>query len=110
MPTPTPVTSTNIDHHVSLLKPTPLACDATNGNSVASGGNLILELNNSGASPYTVIISANPTGDGQAVTPITYTLAAGETRLVGGWPPNFYGNPLIFTAQNIAVKYIAYTV
>lgn len=110
MPTPTPVTSTNIDHKVSLLKPTAVACDATNGNSVANGGNLILELNNSGASSYTVTISATPTGDGQAVTPIVYTLAAGETRLVGGWPPSFYGNPLVFTANNVAVKYIAYTV
>lgn len=111
MPTPTPVTTVyNIDHHVSLLKPTPVACDATNGNSVANGGNLILELNNTGASPYTVTISANPTGDGQAVTPIVYTLAAAETRLVGGWPPNFYNNPLVFTANNVAVKYIPYTV
>ncbi len=110
MPTPVAVTTVyNIDHHVSLLKPTPVACDA-NGNSIANGGNLILELNNSGASPYTVTISANPTGDGQAVTPIVYTLAAAETRLVGGWPPNFYGNPLVFTANNVAVKYIPYTV
>jgi hypothetical protein len=110
MPTPTPVTSTNIDHKVSLLKPTALACDATNGNSCANGGNLILELNNSGASTYTVTVTATPTGDGQAVTPIVYTLAAGETRLVGGWPPPFYGSPLVFTANNVAVKYIAYTV
>jgi hypothetical protein len=110
MPTPTPVTPTNIDHHVTLLKPTPLACDATNGNSAPNGGNLILELNNTGGSPYTVTISANSTGDGQPVTPLTYTLAAAETRLVGGWPPSYYGNPLVFTANNVAVKYIAYTV
>mgnify|MGYP001575938788 CR=1 FL=1 len=110
MPTPTPVVPTNIDHHVTLLKPTALACDATNGNSAPNGGNLILELNNSGASPYTVVVTANQTGDGQAVTPLTYSLAAGETRLVGGWPPSYYGNPIVFTASNVAVKYIAYTV
>lgn len=110
MPTPTPVIVYGLDHHVSLVKPTPLACDATNGNSAANGGTLMLELNNSGASPYTVTISANPTGDGQAVTPIVYTLTAGETRQVGGWPPNYYGNPLVFTANNVAMKYIATTV
>ena len=63
----TPVTVYNLDHKTKLTKPTLLACDATNGNSAPNGGNLMLELQNSGASPYTVTFSPNPsTVDGQA--------------------------------------------
>ena len=106
----TAVTVNNIDHKTPLAKPSAVACDATNGNSAPNGGNLILELNNSGASTYTVTISFPNTVDGQSVTPLTYSLAAGATKLVGGWPPAFYGSTLTFQANNVAVTYIAYTV
>lgn len=99
----------NITHKTAMLKPTPIACDTT-GNTAPNGGNLFLELNNSGASAYTVTVGFSNTVDGQAITPLTYTLAAGETRLVGGWPPSYYGSTLTFTANNVAVTYIAYTV
>jgi hypothetical protein len=106
---PTAVTSVyNIDHHAKLTAPTPVACDTT-GNTVPNGGNLILELTNTGASTYTVTVAANAV-DGNTVTPITYSLTAGETAKVGGWPPSIYGGTLTFTASNAAVKYVAYTV
>jgi hypothetical protein len=106
---PTAVTTVyNIDHHTKLTNPTSVACDVT-GNTVANGGNLILELTNSGASTYTVTVPANAV-DGNTVTPISYSLSAGETIKVGGWPPSIYGQTLTFTASNVAVKYVAYTV
>lgn len=106
----TAVTVNQIDHKTTLAKPTPLACDATNGNSATNGGTLILELSNTGGSTYTVTVAFASTVDGQTVAPLSYSLAAGETRLVGGWPVSTYGSTLYFTAANVAVKYIAYVV
>lgn len=106
----TAVTVNNLDHKTPLAKPTSLACDATNGNSATNGGSLILELNNSGASTYTVAVAFASTVDGQTVAPLSYSLAAGETKLVGGFPVSIYGSTVVFTASNVAVKYIAYAV
>lgn len=103
----TAITAATLDHKTALLKPTALACDVT-GNTVANGGNLVLEFNNSGASTYTVAVALTTAPDGQTVTPISYSLAAGETKVASGWPPSFYGQTLTFTASNVAVKYIAY--
>lgn len=108
----TPVTTVyNLDHKVKLTKPAFVACDATNGNSAPSGGNLMLELQNSGASTYTVTFSPNPsTVDGQTITPLVISLTAGEVIEMGGWPSAYWGTSLVFTASNVAVKYIAKTV
>jgi hypothetical protein len=108
----TPVTTVyNLDHKTKLTKPAFVACDATNGNSAPSGGNLMLELKNSGASTYTVTFSPNPsTVDGQAIAPLVISLAAAEVVEMGGWPPSYWGTTLVFTANNVAVQYIAKTV
>lgn len=106
----TAVTVNPLDHKTALTKPTALACDATNGNSAVNGGTLILELNNSGASTYTVTVAFSSTVDGQAVTPVTYSIPAGATIVVGGFPVAYYGSTVTFTANNVAVKYIAYSV
>lgn len=106
----TAVTVNALDHKTVLTKPTPVACDATNGNSAPNGGNLILELNNTGGSTYTVAVAFGSAVDGQSVTPLSYSIPAGGTIMVGGWPVSTYGSTLVFTANNVAVKYIAYTV
>lgn len=108
----TPVTTVyNLDHKTKLVKPIFVACDAVNGNSAPNGGNLMLELKNNGASPYTVTFSPNPaTVDGQTIAPLVFTLAAGEVIEQGGWPPAYWGTTLVFTASNLAVQYIAKTV
>lgn len=103
----TAATLTTISRKTALLKPTPAACDVT-GNTLANGGTLLIEFTNGGASTYTVTVALPSGPDGQTVTPITYSLAAGETKLAGGWPPAYYGSPLTFTASNAAVTYIAY--
>lgn len=106
---PTAITAASLDHKTALVKPAPAACDVT-GNTVANGGNLVLEFNNSGASTYTVTVALTSTLDGQSVTPITYSLTAGQTKVAAGWPPSFYGSTLTFTASNAAVTYVAYNV
>jgi hypothetical protein len=106
----TAVIVNHLDHKTALLKPTALACDATNGNSADNGGTLLLELNNSGAAAYTVTVAFAAKLDGLTPAPLSYDLAAGETKIVGGWPPATYGQKVVFTASNVAVKYIAYDV
>lgn len=107
MPTAVP-TVYNIDHHTKLTNPTPVACDIT-GNTVQNGGNLFIEFNNTGASTYAVTVNV-PSVDGNAVTALSYSLAAAEVAKVGGWPPNVYGQTITFTAANAAVKYTCFTV
>lgn len=105
---PTPVAVTPVGHRAAAVKPSAVACDAVNGNSVPNGGTVLLELDNTGASAFTVVVTLVTTVDGQTVSPLSYSLAAGETRLVGGFPVAYYGSTLVFTAADAGVTVIAY--
>lgn len=102
----TAVTVHTIDHKAKLTKPAPTACDAVNGNRAANGGTLQLELGGGAAGGTVTVAFANKV-DGQTVAPLTYTLTASETALVGGWPVNVYGSEVIFTASVNTITYIA---
>jgi hypothetical protein len=83
--------------------PTPVAADTVNGNSVPNLKNLVLTLNNSGGSPYTVTFVTPVTHAGYAVNDLTVTLAAGATKNFSNFPGSAFGSTLTFTAQNVAV-------
>lgn len=104
----TAVTVNPIDHLVPIVKPTPVACDAVNGNSAANGGTLILELTSSAGGTVTVAFPNKV--DGQSVTPLTYTLTGVQTKIAGGYPVNIYGSTVTFTASVSTITYIAYMV
>lgn len=104
----TAVTVNNLDHKTAMVKPTPVACDAVNGNSAANAGTLILELTSSAGGTVTVAFTS--TVDGQAITPITYTFTGAQTRIAGGFPVNYYGAVVTFTASVSTITYIAYQV
>lgn len=94
------VTRTTID---GVADPTPVAADVTNGNSVPNLKGLILTLNNSGASTYTVTFTTPATHTGYAVSDLTVSLAAGVKRNYSNFPSAAFGKTLTFTAQNAAV-------
>lgn len=104
----TPVTVNAIDHLVPIVKPTPVACDNVNGNSASNGGTLILELTASAGGTVTVAFPNKV--DGQAVTPLTYTLTGAQTKIAGGFPVSIYGNVVTFTASASTITVIAYQV
>lgn len=104
----TAVTVNNLDHKTAMVKPTAVACDAVNGNRATNGGTLVLELTSSAGG--TVTVSFPNTVDGQAITPVVYTLTGAQTRIAGGFPVGFYGSEVTFTASVNTITYIAYQV
>lgn len=101
-------TVNNLDHLTPLTKPAAVACDNVNGNRFPNGGALILELTS--AAGGTVTVAFPNKVDGQAVTPLSYTLTGAQTRLVGGWPVTVYGSEVTITASINTITYIAYQV
>ena len=68
----------------------PVACDASNGNSVPVSGRDLLMLWNSGASGYTVTITSAPDYDGRTSDIAAYSLAQNDhvffgPLLLDGW-------------------------
>jgi hypothetical protein len=104
----TAVTVNNIDHKTAMVKPTPVACDAVNGNSATNGGTLILELTSSAGGTVTVAFTKSV--DGVLPAPLTYTLTGAQTRIAGGFPVDSYGSTVTFTASVATITYIAYQV
>jgi hypothetical protein len=102
----TAVTVTTLDHKTAVVKPTPVACDATNGNSAINGGSLVLEFTSTAGG--TVTVSFPTTVDGQSVTPLTYTFSGAQTRIAGGWPPSIYGSVVNFTASVATITVVPY--
>lgn len=101
----TAVTVTNLDHKTAAVKPTPVACDAVNGNRATNGGSLILEFTSSAGGTVTVAFPNKV--DGQTVPPLTYTFTGAQTRVAGGWPVNLYGSEVTFTASVSTITVVA---
>lgn len=106
----TAVTVNNLDHKTAIVKPTPVACDNVNGNRAINGGTLILELTSSAGGTVTVSFPASVAVDGQAPAAVVYTLTGTQTKLVGGFPVQYYGSEVVFTASVNTITVIAYQV
>jgi hypothetical protein len=65
---------------------------ATTGDTFANTGAELLLVNNGSASPITVTIDYVPTADGNAVTDLAVTVAAGVTKAIGPFPPALYND------------------
>lgn len=102
----TAVTVNTVGRQTAIVKPTPVACDNVNSNSVTNAGNTWLELTSSAGGTVTVV--PVKTVDGQAAAARTYTLTGVQTRVVGWWPPTEYGSVLTFTASAATITVIAY--
>jgi hypothetical protein len=84
--------------------PTPVAADTVNGNSVPNMNGLILTLENTGASSYTVTFVTPVTHAGYAVDDLIVTLTAGAKKNFSNFPSAAFGSTLTFTANNAAVE------
>lgn len=84
--------------------PTPVAADATNGNSVPNIAGLVLTLNNTDSSnPHTVVFTTPVTHGGYAVADKTVTLAASAKKNFSNFPTDSFGRTLTFTANSASV-------
>lgn len=101
------------DHKTSVvLAASPgTATNVPDGDTFPNGGDTIVILNNTGGVSYYVDEYIDgPDTDGNAVTPLRHTVAAGVMRIVKLGPPSKYGNPTKLVAENTAVKIIAYAI
>lgn len=105
--TATPVALNTITR-AGLAKPTPIACDAANGNSVSNGSTVHFEFTNSDTASHTVTVQQPGTLDGVTSPGKVYTIAAGVTLAVGVLPQAIYGQTVTWTVDNALVKYAVY--
>jgi hypothetical protein len=101
----TQIVPTYLDHKTAVVKPTPVACDAVNGNRIPNSGHLTLEMTSSAGG--TVTITFPNKVDGQTVTPITYTLTGAQTKMAGGWPVSIYGAEVLVTGSVSTITLVA---
>jgi hypothetical protein len=83
------------------------ACDATNGNQVRNTHSLQLTLKNTDASSATVVFTTPGTVGGFAVEDYTVTLAAGDSKVFGGFDAAVFGGTLVFKASTASVTFQA---
>ena len=89
---------------------TPLACDATNFNTVANDGQTIVLAKNTGAGARTIDFIIKRTVDGVTPDRAAISIAAGATRVFGPFPINDYSAALDFNAEHAEVEVSAYRV
>ncbi len=81
------------------LNPAGATPTVTDGDGFANNGNVFLEIFNGNAGAVVATIDAYPTGnttpkpDGLTVTDRTVSIPAGETRMIGPFPPSIYNRP-----------------
>lgn len=88
------ITKTGVD------APTPATADPVGGNSAANpDGQTMLLVANTGGADHTLALRITVTVDGQTVSPRTITIPAGQTRLLGGYPREWYGTTLLLDPE-----------
>lgn len=75
------------------------------GDTFANTGREFLAVKNADASAKTVTIDYVPTADGQTVPDKTVIIPAGQTYLIGPFPPSLYNN----ASGQVSVTYSAVT-
>lgn len=107
MATAVPVTRINRD---GTSPSTATAADPTNDNSVANGGKMFVEMENTDTVQHTVSVPLVKQVDGQLVAARTYDLAAGEVLYAGPYSPTNYGSLIVLKCSSGLVQYRAYSV
>ena len=78
----------------------PVAADLVDGNSVANNGETVIKAINTGGVSRTLSVPLTVTVDGQPVGPRTYSIAAGQTLIVGPFPTWWYGQTMHLNASS----------
>lgn len=69
--------------------------DATENHSVQNDGRVILIVNNTGAASHDITFHTARTIDGLAAPTRVETIPAGQTQVIGPFPPTDYGTTLL---------------
>jgi hypothetical protein len=103
-------TATTLDHTtaVTLAASPGVAANVPDGDTFPNGGSTWLLMNNTGGSTYTVTVAVEDTVDGLAVTGRVHSIPASSMKLVKLGHPSIYGTTTKVTAENVAVKLLAF--
>jgi hypothetical protein len=76
--------------------------DPVNNHFVNNDGNVIIVVRNSNgtATARTLTVHLSGAVDGQSITPRTYSIAAGATRVIGPFPTGSYGTTMQVDVDN----------
>lgn len=109
MPTPVAVPVSSITR-AGVAPASPTAGDATNGHTVSNDGNVfILAKNTNGASTArTITFAFAHKVDGQTISPVTHSLAAGASQYMGPYPESEYGDEIAITVSHAEMVISAY--
>lgn len=85
--------------------PAAAAGDAVNGNSIANDGRtvLIVKNTNGASTARTITFQTSRTVDGLTNPTRQESIPAGETQVIGPFPPTDYGTTLAFDVSNAEV-------
>lgn len=106
------LSNTNLADHktaVVLAASPGVAANVPDGNTFPNGGNTYVIMNNTGASTYYVDEVCIVDTDGNAITPLRHSIAAGVMKIVKLGPPTKYGALTKLVAENVAVKFIGFS-
>jgi hypothetical protein len=84
-----PLTVVDITRAGVLIDAAMRAPTATHGDKIPNDGRTFLRVKNGSASPITVTVDTPGSVDGQAITDLALTIAAGEDRLFGPFSTTF---------------------
>lgn len=100
-----------LGHKTPLTMPAPQAADSVNGDSISNNGDTVVLIENTNTTTQqTVTVDLAQQVDGQAVTPLTWTIAAGATVVAKLGPPSYYGSVVTLTASAAAVQFTCFRV
>ena len=111
------ITPTVVDRTGTINTPALAALDATNNNNFVNNGRILLEVQNSGASTYTLTVvtpsaflADSQPGGNVVITGggVVYSLIAAADILLGPFPPLIYNQSdgtVWINPANVALKY-----
>ncbi|WP_250029805.1 hypothetical protein [Paractinoplanes maris] len=94
-----------------IAVPTETNGDTVNGHSLPNDGakTFLLARNSNGASTArTLTVRLQGSVDGQAITPKTYSIPAGQSRYIGPFDTSRYGSSVAVDVDNAELKITAF--
>lgn len=97
----TPLTNIIEPTRAGVAFPTGTAADATNGNSIANDGRVIvIAINSSGSNARNVTVTPTATVDGLAAAARTTNIPISSSVILGPWDVGNYSSTLQITGDN----------
>jgi hypothetical protein len=91
-----------------LTEPTPVAADATNGNSAANSGMTMIRIQNTDTASHTLTLITPGNVDGNAIADDPRVIPASGKALIGRLDPRVYGTTLQMTVDSALLMLTVY--